>query len=247
MKMTNFLGAYLPISKKHFLICALLLLAAVTSNVIKPKAVVYDQERFGLSENIPTSFGNWRLDDSIAPVVLDPTATGAVASIYSDMVARTYVNRDGSRIMLSVAYGNRQTTRLKTHRQEVCYGAGGFAISNLVQTKVNVLGVDVPATSMIAKKGARTEPVIYWFTMGDSVVQGHLERLLVQLKYAVSGEIPEGYLVRVSSISDDSGVAYARQLQFLNELFAEIPIFMAQRLIGNRSLVTESVPGNAQR
>lgn len=234
------LVSHFQISKKTFTVLTLLLLAAVMGNLLKPKAVIYDQSKFGLSENIPQSFGGWSVDNSVVPVVLDPSTAEAVTAIYSDTLSRTYVHADGTRIMLSIAYGNQQTTKLKTHRQEVCYGAQGFTISSLTHTNENILGVEIPATRLIAIKGSRSEPLIYWFTMGDSVVQGHIERLLVQLKYAVSGEIPEGYLVRVSSISEDAGAAYSNQLKFLNELLAETPNFMVGRLIGHEQILAES-------
>lgn len=236
----NPLALYFQLPRKTLVVVILLLLAAVMGNLLKPKAAIYEQSKFGLSENIPQSFGSWSVDNSVVPVVLDPSTAEAVQAIYSDTLSRTYVHADGTRIMLSIAYGNRQTTKLKTHRQEVCYGSQGFTISKLTHTKENIRGVEIPATRLIATKGYRSEPLIYWFTMGDSVVQGHIERLLVQLKYAVSGEIPEGYLVRVSSISDDAGSAYSNQLKFLNELFAETPNLMVGRLIGHVQVLAES-------
>lgn len=240
MNSQSFHTSHLQLSKKPLVILLFLFLAAAMGNLLKPKAIIYDQHKFGLSENIPHSFGSWSVDSSVAPVVLDPSTVEAVTAIYSDTLSRTYVHADGTRIMLSIAYGNQQTTKLKTHRQEVCYGAQGFTISNLIHTKEKILGVDIPATRLIATKGSRREPLIYWFTMGNSVVQGHFERLLVQLKYAVSGEIPEGYLIRVSSISDDASAAYSNQLDFLNELFKEIPDFMLARLIGGVQVLAES-------
>jgi EpsI family protein len=234
------LTSLFQLSKKTFAVLILLLLAAAMGNLLKPKAVIYEQNKFGLSENIPQSFGGWSVDTSVIPVVLDPSTAEAVTAIYSDTLSRTYVHTDGTRIMLSIAYGNQQTTKLKTHRQEVCYGSQGFTISELTHNKEKIRGVEIPATRLIATKGSRTEPLIYWFTMGDSVVQGHIERLFVQLKYAVSGEIPEGYLVRVSSISEDAGAAYSKQLEFLNELFAETPTFMVRRLIGHQQVLAES-------
>jgi EpsI family protein len=84
----------------------------------------------------------------------------------------------------------------------------------------------------VGVRGARTEPVTYWFTMGDQVVRSRLQRLRVQLAAGLAGRIPDGMLVRVSSISRDAGSAYAEQQRFVAALLAAMPAGAAARLAG---------------
>jgi len=87
-------------------------------------------------------------------------------------------------------------------------------------------------THMHAVLGERSEPVTYWFTMGDRVVQGRLERLGVQLASGVHGVVPDGMLVRVSSLSPDPSAAYAAQQRFVADLLGAVPANSATRLAG---------------
>jgi EpsI family protein len=81
-------------------------------------------------------------------------------------------------------------------------------------------------------RGERSEPVTYWFTMGDRVVLGRLERLKVQLQNGLAGRIPDGMLVRVSSLSTEPGRAFAAQEAFMAAIVAAVPAAEAARLVG---------------
>jgi EpsI family protein len=81
-------------------------------------------------------------------------------------------------------------------------------------------------------RGERSEPVTYWFTMGERVVLGRLERLRVQLAHGLQGRVPDGLLVRVSSIDPDPARAHAAQAAFVGDLAAAVPSQYAARLVG---------------
>jgi hypothetical protein len=83
-----------------------------------------------------------------------------------------------------------QSDALKAHRQEVCYAAQGFEIRALEHGALSTAGRTIPVTRMLAVQGERSEPVTYWFTMGDRVVLGRAERLRVQLENGFARRIP---------------------------------------------------------
>jgi EpsI family protein len=93
-------------------------------------------------------------------------------------------------------------------------------------------GEAIPVTRMLAVRGERSEPVTYWFTMGDRVVRGRVERLAMQLREGFAGRIPDGMLVRVSTISTDTAAAYAAQQAFVAQLLAAMPSTDRTRLAG---------------
>ena len=135
--------------------------------------------------------------------------------------------------MLTIAYGSAQTQDLKAHRQEVCYRAQGYTIEMLRHENMKILNSEIPVTRMYATQRGRTEPVTYWFTMGNQVVLSRTERFLVQLKYALSGYIPDGFLVRISSLSSDPERAYVNQDRFIGDLISSVSKTTAKRLLGN--------------
>jgi EpsI family protein len=144
------------------------------------------------------------------------------------------VNAAGERMMLTVAYGGDQSDALKAHRQEVCYAAQGFEIRGLGTGRVEASGRSIPVTRFLGVRGERSEPVTYWFTMGDRVVLGRLDRLRAQLAAGFAGRVPDGMLVRISSISNDSPAAFAAQGAFADALLGAMTPAGAQRLAGAR-------------
>jgi len=219
------------LSPQHLAIGLAMIAAAGLALAIKPSAHVRDKQ-FDLERIVPASFDDWRLDPKVMVIPPSPDVKANLDKIYDQMVNRTYVNSRGERIMLSVAYGGDQSDNLKAHRQEVCYTAQGFQIRSLIQGALQVGQSTIPVTRMYAVNGQRTEPVTYWFTMGDKVVLGRFERMLVQIKYGLSGGIPDGMLVRVSNISSDPASAFFSQDEFVRQLLHAVAPKDVARLVG---------------
>ena len=205
---------------------ALTVLAVPTDKLADTRRVI-DLERA-----VPRQFGDWRLDTSLIPLPPSPDQEAVLKQIYDQILSRTYINGRGERVMLSITYGSRQTQQMRAHRQEVCYAAQGFGISGLERSSVRILGVEVPLTRMVATQGRRTEPVTYWFTMGDQVVLTYWQREAVQFKYMLSGFVPDGYLIRLSSLTSDVAQAYAQQLAFAEGVLQHVDADLRPRLLG---------------
>jgi EpsI family protein len=161
-----------------------------------------------------------------------PDVQANLDRLYRQVVSRTYVNAAGERMMLTVAHGGDQGDALKAHRQEKCYEAQGFDITGLAHSRLDLAGRSIPVTRMVATRGERIEPVTYWFTMGDRVVLGRGERLRVQIESGFAGRVPDGMLVRISSLSADAPSAFAAQARFAESVFRTIPVAEAPRFIG---------------
>jgi exosortase B len=204
--------------------------AAVAAPVLKPAPA--DVSAVNLQTMLPAAFDGWRIDPSVEPIAPAPDVQSNLDRIYNQIVSRAYVNDAGEQMMLTVAYGGDQSDALKAHRQEVCYSAQGFEIRDLARGTVSAGGRSFPVTRFDAVRGARAEPVTYWLTMGDRVVLGRLERLKVQLASGLSGRLPDGMLVRVSSIGNDAPRAYAAQQSFIASALAAMPAADAARLVG---------------
>lgn len=239
MNKTRTLTAFWPwmdsfaILPTAMLIFALMACAALGSIALTPTRLLSDAApKVDFESSIPKSFGDWRIDEKVIPINPSPSQKATIEQIYDQTVSRTYVNSKGQRVMLSVAYGASQTREMRAHRQEVCYAAQGFQINNLKHDVVAISGAQIPVTRMVAVHQYRTEPVTYWFTMGDGIVRSYIDRQLAQLKYAFSGLIPDGYLFRVSSIESDPEIAYTRQIEFANQLLQASTPELRQKLLG---------------
>jgi exosortase B len=203
--------------------------AAVAAPLLKPAP---SNATIGLEEMIPARFGEWQLDPEMVPLAPAPDVQANLDRIYREIVNRTYVNAAGERVMLTVAYGGDQSDALKAHRQESCYAAQGFEIHGLAHGRLALDKGAIPVTRMVAVRGERVEPVTYWLTMGDRVVLSRAERLKVQLASGLAGRIPDGMLVRVSTIGDDAARAFPQHRSFVAALLAAMPAAEAARLVG---------------
>jgi EpsI family protein len=207
--------------------------APVTAWYLTPTmSIAVLEPQIDLETAIPKNFANWRMAEHQSSIIPTAEQEKTLDAIYSQIVSRSYVNDQGQSVMLSVAYGSSQSKQLRAHRQEVCYAAQGFKIEGLRSVELKIDGVLLPATRMRAIQGSRSEPVTYWFTMGDKVVGSYLERELTQFRYALSGYLPDGYLFRVSSISRDAQASYDLHLQFAKDILAHTDRKLAGKLLG---------------
>jgi EpsI family protein len=218
---------------RALLLCLLMLAAAGLTIAAKPSQKLADQgPKIDLERIVPESFSGWTITRSILPISISPEVQARLEKIYNQTLTRTYVNSAGQRVMLSMAYGGDQSDAMQVHRPEVCYAAQGFEIvkQSLAQL-VTDFGV-LPVKRLVALQGARNEPITYWIVIGDQVTQGGFMQKLVQLKYGLSGRIPDGILVRVSTIDRNEAQAYQLQDQFLATMLGAIPPGVRPRIVG---------------
>ena len=182
-----------------------------------------------LETMFPKEFGDWTVDRSIPVQLISPDTQAFISKIYNQTLSRTYVNRSGDRIMLSVAYGGDQSDATRAHRPEVCYPAQGFQIIAQQNAVVDIGARTLRVRQLVSRLGGRTEPISYWITVGDRVSLSGTEQKLQQLSYSTRGIVPDGMLVRVSNISTDSPRAFSVQQTFLAALAAAVrPELQAQ-------------------
>lgn len=216
------------------IICVLMLAAMVSAIALEPHQRMADQlPALRLKNTIPEQFGGWRIDATIIPVSQSADVQAKLDELYSETLARTYANAQGQRIMLSIAYGADQSgDGNQVHRPEFCYAAQGFQLrGNQVASLITQFGT-LPVRRLLAVQGARNEPITYWVTVGDKATLPGIQRKLNQLIYGLSGTIPDGMLVRVSSIDADPGHAYQLQEAFIRDLLQAMPVQERARVAG---------------
>jgi EpsI family protein len=219
--------------RASILIAALMVAASVSAVALRPTEKIADQgPKVNLEVMIPKQFGDWHIDDRIVPLLPAPDVQAKLDKIYNQTLARTYVNKQGQRVMLSVAYGGDQSDAMQVHLPEVCYAAQGFQIKNASEDRLSVDGGEIPVRRVIASLGSRIEPITYWITVGDQIVNSGSRRKLAQLRFGLAGSVPDGMLVRASSIGRDANDAYQMQEQFLRAMLSSMQPGDRTRLAG---------------
>lgn len=228
-----------PISFKHLVIALCMFAAAGMALALKPTNKVADAgPKIDLEVLIPKTFGDWTIDATITPLIANPEQEAMINKIYNQTLTRTYVNSRNERIMLSIAYGGDQSDSMAVHKPEVCYPAQGFQILKNKAGTFSTGEGDIPVKRLVATQGQRIEPITYWTTVGDAVAISGMKWKLQQMKYGLTGKIPDGLLFRISSIQADENAAYRAQDDFSRALLGALTPEGKERIIGNLSPAT---------
>lgn len=206
---------------------------AVLGEVGRPSTHVADgAERIDIQALFPLTFAGWRVDNTLPVILPSPDVQRTLDKIYNQVLSRTYVSPDGRRIMLSVAYGGDKGGGMSVHRPEICYPAQGFRILGSRVDQLHLIDRDIVVRRLDTRLSNRREPVTYWVVVGDRVVATGLDQKLVEIRYGLNDLIPDGFLVRVSSIESDPVVAWRGQDQFLGDLLTAMTPKARLRILG---------------
>ena len=221
--------------RKAVIVLAGMCAAAALAKVGTPTKKIADQWETDLETMFPAQFGDWQIDRSMPVILPAPDVQARLDAIYNHVLARTYVNRSsGQRVMLSVAYGGDQSDSMSAHLPEVCYPAQGFELWSAAYETLTLDGRRVPVKRLETRMGGRFEPVTYWLTLGETVAAGRMERKLDQMRYGLRGWIPDGMLVRISTIDRDASRAYRIQDSFASSLAQAVDPAWRSRIFGMR-------------
>lgn len=213
----------------------LALVSALSYSHIPRKLLADDLKPLSLQEVVPQTFGDWRMLPQSSAVV-NPQANELLDYLYSDVLTRSYVNSAGQVIMLSIAYGRTQSDNRAVHYPEACYPAQGLPLLSTQVSRTQISGRDIPVKHLVARRGQYIEPITYWATVGERVVLSGTTHKVAQMRYSVEGYIPDGMIIRASSIGEDTGQEYRLQLAFFRDMMAAIAPSYRSRFIGRDTL-----------
>jgi EpsI family protein len=213
-----------PVRVKAAVVALLMVLAFAGANAWRPTLHLADSRpKIELDALFPKMIGDWVVDDRMPVQLVSPDTAALLNKLYNQTLSRTYVNPKGERIMLSVAYGGDQSDGTRAHRPEVCYPAQGFQIVLSQSGQLSLPTHSIPVRRLVAKQGGRTEPITYWTVIGDKVTITGTEAKLAQLSYGMRGVVPDGLLVRVSTIDTNAESAFLLHQQFIKQMAGAIP------------------------
>lgn len=214
-----------------------LVLTAALAEVLTPRELMARSiETFDLQTVVPKAFGEWEMVPNMR--LVEPSDPDSLSKrLYSQELARGYRNREGHMVMLLVAYGPDQSERLQLHRPEICYAAEGFRVSKAAKATVSYGNglTPLPVARLVAQREARLEPITYWMRVGNDIATGPIEQKLYKALYGLKGVIPDGALVRVSSVGLPEDASYKIQEQFISDLFKSLSPDTLGFFVGEKS------------
>jgi EpsI family protein len=178
---------------------------------------------------IPNQVSAWRFLSKSGLVV--PPSDELSDRLYSQLLTRVYVAEGRPPIMLLIAQSGAQDGVLQVHRPEVCYPASGYTLSGGALHALSAGGGALPTRVYTAEGGDRIEQLLYWTRVGNALPTTWLEQRMAVARANLRGQIPDGVLVRVSTIAPDrSAVSYLDQ--FARELIEGVSPYARRVLIG---------------
>lgn len=187
-------------SRRELLLGGMMLAAAGTALWATPRRYQSSLGQAKLDALVPKSFEGWTME-AVSGLVLPP-ADQMSDAIYKELVTRTYSHPDRPSVMLLIAYGGSQGGVIQVHRPEFCYPAGGYRLTR-IEPRMTPLapGVEIPSRFIRAESDVRTEQIVYWTRLGTHFPRTWGEQRVAVLEENLAGNIPDGVLVRMSTIA----------------------------------------------
>lgn len=220
-------------SIRPWIIGLLMAATSVAAWKLTPHILLADQQpALKLEAIVPTQFGEWKALEHADVTIPNPQQEKVIRSIYTETLSRVYVNAKGEAVMLSMAYGRDQSDGTAVHYPEVCYPAQGFTVNRTEILPLPIADRTIRVKRLLTSQGDRVEPLTYWTTVGTKTVLSGMAYKLAQFDYGFKGLIPDGMIVRASSIGNDADGQYQLQQRFLTDLVRAVPDTYRNRVAG---------------
>lgn len=207
-----------PLNRRRLLFGGLMLGTAAVTFARLPRTEVVALRLDDLDSAVPETAGAWRWADG-DDIVVPPETADRETAAYDKVLTRSYVN-GAATIMLLIAYDSAQSGMLQIHRPEACYPASGYTLSGTADYSVPLAaGLSVPGQRLTATNGQRVEQILYWTRIGDDFPTSYDGQRASVAGQNLRGLIPDGALIRISTINRDAAAAQAALLGFAQQLF----------------------------
>ena len=220
------------LSRRQALTGGLLLATAGTAFALTPRETIDLFGKAKLDRMVPPRIGDWSYHSQSGLVL--PPEDQLSERLYAQLLTRVYIRGpQDPPVMLLIAQSPAQDGVLQVHRPEVCYPASGFALS---QARVVPLarpgGAPIAARAFAAEGSERTEQLLYWTRIGHELPTNWSSQRMAVIRANLAGAVPDGVLVRISTVSPDRDWADAYLAGFVSALFGAITPTAVRALVG---------------
>jgi EpsI family protein len=205
-------------SRRAFLIGSVLAAGAAVALAAKPRHSEDRLLRHNLADLIPRTIGPWAVT-TMAGMIVATEDQAAPAEGYDQLLTRVYRADGLPTIMLLLAYGSTQGGSLQLHRPETCYPGQGFRLDAFSDVDLDVgIGNPVHARRFTARRDDRVERLTYWTRISDRFPTNTAEEYASIIASVARGSVPDGLLVRASSLEGDQRGIDAALAQFVRAM-----------------------------
>jgi EpsI family protein len=217
---------------RRALLSSALCVAAGTASEALPLAARRDVRSAKLADLVPSRFAGFTAVHAGEAVVPDARDQATIARAYDESFSRVYRDNSDRLFMLVIAHGDTKSGMLAIHRPATCYTAQGFTVEPQPELPLNPPLSHINAERMLAVRGERVEPVVYWMTIAGRQTGFGISQNLAVVRAAFERRLPEGYLIRGSVIGTGEESDYAAISRFLTAMVEASPGQLRQQLGG---------------
>lgn len=216
-------------TRRQIIVGGTLLAATAAGFALMPRTVEKLLGDARLEALVPKTLGSWSFEAASGLVL--PPQDQLRDKIYSQLLTRVYSRADGASVMLLIAYSGAQDGTIQIHRPEVCYPASGYRLVEIDAHSIPLNDrVRLPSRYIVAESDVRREQIVYWTRLGSHFPTKWSEQKTAVIEENLAGVIPDGVLVRISSIA--AGNAMAVFDGFARDLYNAVGNHMKQVLVG---------------
>ena len=218
-------------SRRNFLVGGLGLACAGFALVGARETAIEPLPENTLPRLLPERLGPWQ--SSTGNGVIVPPESELSDRTYNEVLVRIY-NGPADAVALCLAYGAAQSRDMQLHRPEVCYPAAGFAVVSSRPVQLELPGrPPISATLLDTQSNVRKEQVLYWTRIGSEFPTAPLQQRLAVVTQNLRGRVPDGMLVRASTVAEGPEAAYPVLSGFLAAMVENSPPRARELLLGS--------------
>lgn len=218
-------------SRRDLLVGGACLAVAGTTFARMPRRRLASIPKGKLDALAPDHIGDWRYETTSGIVLPPPDELARL--LYDQQVTRAYVSDKEPPVMLVMAYGSSQGGMLQVHRPEICYPASGFRLTETTTEKLAIGGGrSIPVRAFTANGDTRVEQVMYWTRIADALPTSWTSQRIAIMESNLLGAVPDGLLVRLSTVTDDRAAGRAALTRFAAAMLATAGANGRRQLLG---------------
>lgn len=184
------------LDRRKFLIGAAFAGSAAAAYARTPRTIEDALGKRKLEDIIPKKIGEWEFA-TVSGLVTAPEDQLSQL-LYSQLFTRVYVAPGKPSIMMLVAQSASQTGVLQVHRPEVCYPAGGYKLSPVVEFDLPLTRGRLRTNQLTASADGSSEHIVYWTRIGQHMPISWAEQRIAVAGDNMRGIIPDAVLARIS-------------------------------------------------
>lgn len=219
------------VSRRDLLVGGACLAVAGAAYARMPRRRLASIPKDHLTALAPDRIADWHYETASGIVLPPPDELARL--LYDQQVTRAYTSDKHPSVMLVMAYGSSQGGMLQVHRPEICYPASGFRLTETLTEALPVgNGHTIPVRAFTATSDTRVEQVMYWTRIGDALPTSWTSQRVAIMESNLLGAVPDGLLVRLSTVGEDVTVSRTVLAEFARAMLATVGPTGRRQLLG---------------